>query len=794
MRPRRLELEGFTSFRARTVVEFGDEDLFVLTGATGAGKSSLIDAMIFALYGTIPRLEDGRLVHPVISQGSEQAKVRFDFNVDGRSYSAVRVVRRTRQGANVREARLESEGAVLAGSAKELDAKVEQVIGLGLEQFTTCVVLPQGEFATFLHAKPRDRQDLLVRLLGAQIYERVRQAAQAREAAAKQSAELAERELEGLTGANEAALREVKTRLRALEKLLRKIEAVQPELEALLRSASEQENAANGLVGEAERLERLRVPDTVQPLAARLAELRRDLGVKRGEREAREDATAAAAEGRAKLGDPRPLEAALLDHRELAEVRQRIAAGANELAAIAARVESPRQAHEAAKTAREQAEERLAALEREHAAHVLSDALVPGQACPVCQQPVAKVPHRRKPAQLGSAKLHLERAKQAEATADRALREAEGALAQADGRAKAEVEREKRIQVRLAKAPPLERIEDALKSIAAADEKKTRADAAAVNARDAERRVEKGLHAHEAQVSAAWAQFDSAWSTVATLEPPAPNRADLEASWRALVDSGERLAPKRRAAAQAARDAAAEANRGAAQKLAEQLSECARQAVEVGRRLPRDAVADALAEARARVGAIERGIARATELRSRVETERRAAHTAGALERHLRANGFERWLLEEAFERLVRGASALLREQLSGGQYSLRCDSNLNFEVVDHRNADEPRSIRTLSGGETFLASLALALALSDDVAQLAAGGAARLDALFLDEGFGALDSDVLDTVATAIEELGARGRMVGIVTHVRELADRIPVQYRVTRGPSGSSVERVVL
>ena len=89
--------------------------------------------------------------------------------------------------------------------------------------------------------------------------------------------------------------------------------------------------------------------------------------------------------------------------------------------------------------------------------------------------------------------------------------------------------------------------------------------------------------------------------------------------------------------------------------------------------------------------------------------------------------------------------------------------------VVDHNNADELRLARTLSGGETFLASLSLALALSDDVAQLAAHGAARLDALFLDEGFGTLDPDTLDTVASVIEALGARGRMVGLITHVAE-------------------------
>jgi DNA repair protein SbcC/Rad50 len=112
--------------------------------------------------------------------------------------------------------------------------------------------------------------------------------------------------------------------------------------------------------------------------------------------------------------------------------------------------------------------------------------------------------------------------------------------------------------------------------------------------------------------------------------------------------------------------------------------------------------------------------------------------------------------------------------------------------VVDYVNAGQVRSARTLSGGETFLASLALALALADQVAGLAAAGAARLDALFLDEGFGTLDPDTLDVVATALDELGARGRMVGVVTHVRELAERLPVRFEVSKTAGAAAIERV--
>ena len=83
-------------------------------------------------------------------------------------------------------------------------------------------------------------------------------------------------------------------------------------------------------------------------------------------------------------------------------------------------------------------------------------------------------------------------------------------------------------------------------------------------------------------------------------------------------------------------------------------------------------------------------------------------------------------------------------------------------------------------------------LALSDSHADLAPEGAPGLDSLFLDEGFGTLDPETLDVTAAAIEELGASGRMVAIVTHIRELAERMPLRFEVTKSPTTSTVTRV--
>jgi exonuclease SbcC len=127
---------------------------------------------------------------------------------------------------------------------------------------------------------------------------------------------------------------------------------------------------------------------------------------------------------------------------------------------------------------------------------------------------------------------------------------------------------------------------------------------------------------------------------------------------------------------------------------------------------------------------------------------------------------------------------------LSGGQFDLTHEDG-DFYVIDHTDADSRRSVRTLSGGETFQASLALALALSAQMSALAAAGAARLDSIFLDEGFGTLDPETLEVVATTLETLAQGQRMVGVITHVAALAERVPVRFMVSRDARTSSVTR---
>ena len=157
------------------------------------------------------------------------------------------------------------------------------------------------------------------------------------------------------------------------------------------------------------------------------------------------------------------------------------------------------------------------------------------------------------------------------------------------------------------------------------------------------------------------------------------------------------------------------------------------------------------------------------------------------------------WVLQARFEEVLVFANERL-SQMSSGRYELirvaeetgqrRRRKGLGLAVVDHLGNERTRDPRTLSGGETFYVSLSLALALADVVS--AESGGVSLETLFIDEGFGTLDADILQAVMAQIDHLRAGGRTVGIVSHVAELRDQIVERIAVRRVVSGGSTLRV--
>jgi DNA repair protein SbcC/Rad50 len=794
VRPARLELEGFTAFRRPTIVDFAGVDLFALVGPTGAGKTSIVDALTFALYGSVPRLDDRRAVAPVISQNLTEARVRLDFTVDGTPHSAVRIVRATRGGATTKEARLLRGEEVVAGTADEVTEAVTGLLGLTFEHFTTCVSLPQGQFARFLHDKPRSRQDLLVRLLDLGLYDRVAVVARQRAAADRAAADVAAGQLARLAGATAEARAAAADRAAVLAALAARLAAERPAVDELAAAADAARARADDVAERLRLLDALAAPPGVDELAAQVAEAER---IRSRCAELDEEAVSAVAEAEERLAalpDRRSREAARDDHHRRSELAASLARGEAAEAEATAAVAAAAAAVEAAAAARaERAAKRevvLVALR----AQALVPELVVGGDCPVCGQPVHALPAHEPPADL-------DRADAAVAAADAALAAAVAASTEAGTRQARVDEKLTRVRAdlaavdeRLAGAPDLDAVEHDLALL-------SEADTALDKARQAERDARKAVAAagrHYAALAErerdARRAFDAARDTVAAFGPPPAGRRDLAADWSALLVWAADRRPALGAELADHRAAADRARAAAAERRDAVAAACRDAGVDPGRSgaWPGEAVAAAHARAEAEVARLDEQLAGAEALRAEQAAATGRQQVADSLAGLLAANRFEKWLLDEALHQLVAGASELL-DELSSGAYALAVDGRSGgFGVVDHTNASQVRSARTLSGGETFLASLALALALADQLAGLAMAGAARLEALFLDEGFGTLDPATLDVVAAALDELGARGRMVGVVTHVRELADRLPVRFEVTKVGGSSAVERV--
>lgn len=143
-------------------------------------------------------------------------------------------------------------------------------------------------------------------------------------------------------------------------------------------------------------------------------------------------------------------------------------------------------------------------------------------------------------------------------------------------------------------------------------------------------------------------------------------------------------------------------------------------------------------------------------------------------------------LRDFALEIMFRQMGSLANDQLrylTSERYQLKVEGIGDLTVIDRWNANEERPVETLSGGESFLTSLALALALAD-----LSRGRAQLNSLFLDEGFGTLDTETLDVAIAALEGLRMQGRSIFLISHIQELTRRLPVKINVRKRGNGSS------
>ncbi len=866
MRPLRLTLKGFTAFRDEQTLDFTDLDVFAVSGPTGSGKSSLLDAMTFALYGKVERV--GTQVGQLISQGQPAMAVEFDFAVGDRAY---RVTRRAQAKGptKILLAKRSSDGSWEqagegADRVRDVNAMIEETVGLSYEGFTRSVLLPQGRFQEFLVGEPKKRREILTELLGLSLFGRMAARANsiAKEAGVRSDTltGMLEQDFADVTGEavqeSEAAAAVARTKERALVKAARDADRISARWDEARRSVAdlrgccrEASDAASKARAEAGELIEL-----AEGAAAAQAVVARCREAAAGVQAAHDVARAALERHEAGSGSAKELADARLAAHRLAEAATARASAATLLASTLEVSVALVKTRDAAALGVTAATKHRAARERdlataqevhEQAKHAdlvaaVSVGLGVGDPCPVCGSPLAEAPAKPAARELAAAAKVERDARAALEAAARSLSNAERAADRAERDLESNAAERERLEREVGRfEAALREQREALAALLAGGGGGVPDDPVAGVDRliaERERLVAEERAAATAVSDAGRALLEAEQDRERVLARLEGRRAAVVADHRGLLDRAARafgdgrlpitlpaapaptggaegtdgadgaraLAAHAEAVSAALEDLASSLEAEVAERsgleasLIEELVRAVAGLVEPSPSLEEfaRAIHDARHEAAAsaatagqRASDLAARLRRKEDVLQEVAALDRRARVFRALANELRDNRLVAYLQEEALHLLAAAGSDRLRS-ISDGRYRLVCRSD-EFLVVDTWNADEERSVRTLSGGETFLASLSLALALADQHRSLSTTDRARLDSLFLDEGFGTLDQEALRTVVEAIGQLGHDGRLVGIITHVRELAEEFS-RIEVEKSPQGSRLRLV--
>lgn len=815
MRPHELTLEGFRSHRQRAVFDFRGRRLVGVVGPIGSGKSSLLEAVVFALYGKTPTFE--RETRSLIHQLADGAQVQLVFEVDGQVWRATRAIRRKGQSQHKLEHLHadDPEADVLETIVQErpVRERIEQLLGLDFSAFCRSVMLAQGRFQEFLHATPRERTDVLKGVFG---YERFDAAlVVARERAAAAEGELTALMEEG-THLEEARTQLEVARAEGTAATARhhELEAAAARIGALtqeVRGAEHEAQRARGRAQEAASLARsLPHADDVATIVERAeitdAVVREDedtlatAGTSLADAEASAVAVAERVGGRDAVGVIADV-VARLDHEATAvsAARQSTDAATHAVRDAEQEREARQAEHTAAaddesqaaraivQTAATAAEADAALHEARHAdmATELRRGLAEGRRCPVCAQVVMAIPRAARAPKLTAAENALTEARGAEQDARAAhVRTTQVAAAAAERLAAAEGlvprRREELGAAELARrgaeaacgATQSELVDhlgegDPRALLAARRRELEEAERAVEEARAAERDARATLDEARSDGKEADVRLEAVrdlllatWGRVGEMISVPSQPAGVRAAFEAL---GEQLAAD---LAEADADTAT-ADDAVATHLAALGSELANVGLH-----PDDDIVRVLGEAKGteaaaaqRVADLEATLARGSDLEARLGGAVDRRDLARRLTADLQPSKFLGFVLEEERRALAELGSHHF-EELTDGAYRFTDDDR--FYIIDVNAAATERSADSLSGGETFLASLALALALAEMVTR----GGGRLDSFFLDEGFGSLDPEHLDRAMDGIARLvaGDADRLVVLVSHVEQM------------------------
>lgn len=874
MRPERLRISAFGPYAGEEDMDFSvleNHTLFLICGPTGAGKSTILDAMCYALYGkTSGAVRSGEDLRSNYVGYDRKTYVEFDFAIGDRHYriyrSPTQLLERQKGDrskpvehkgkADFYE--IDEEGREKAHiTSKGVDSAVEKLLGVGLEQFRQIILLPQGDFRKLLLADSSDRQKIMEQLFQTGIYlafeKRLQEETQKlkteysrgelqRTTLLETCRSESEEELEKQAEINEKVLKEKETEFMQADK----------EQQVFLRAYDE----ANVLHGAFLRLE------TAETALKRMEEKRKEKEELRGHikmiraaqsvtKEWSEAVNAkkqqrTAAETLEKAAADLPVkEKAKAEAKQALELFEKEKPKQKERIEMKGKLEQYRNPSRSYGTAKREAErlagiyavkqkeaerlrEQVSAAEKKAAedkknwlcrnrifmegqAFVLAEKLTDGQPCPVC----GSLSHPA-PAAAGEDRIMEKDVKDAERQmhlsedAEKKIRhEAESYQARELAAAKESADKAMTVLSELEKNLPaayrdslalekeikdLEtRISSFEKSLEQAEEKRKNAETIYQALKEQKELLEKQagefLKVSEEKncilkIKVAEAGFTD-WFECSRYMKEVPRleayENDLKIYDQSVHAEEEKIKGEKEKTAGKTKPDMNDWNEKRT-KLLESMKQFVAEKAEKETELKKQK------ETLKKLYQLKETQKEISEKYSLV------AHLWEIAQGKETGINLERFVLGALLDAVTEKANLRLME-MSGNRYELlrkrgersdgRKKAGLDLEVFDG-NTGRARPAATLSGGETFLASLSLALGLADVVQEYAGG--VHLDAMFIDEGFGSLDSESLDLAMKTLQELKGQNRLIGLISHVGGLEERIPAKLRVTKTQTGST------
>ncbi len=911
MRPVTLTMSAFGPYAGETTLEMdklGDRGLYLITGDTGAGKTTIFDAIAYALYGQASGdVREAGMLRSKYADPKTLTFVELTFAYAGKTY----VVRRnpeyqrpSKKGTGVTKQRAEAElkypdGRILT-KTKEVTGAVEEILGLNRDQFSQIAMIAQGDFLKLLLAKTDERKEIFRKLFKTHKYGVLQEKLRSR----FNELEQRKQELRQSLEQHMADIRYPETQepgqeaeiglpieriLESLEAVIRQDEKTRRDREQALNKADGELTAVSELIGKGQAYEK-----TKRQLESERAELEKHRERKAHAMDIFEQEKAKApqreqlAESIQELTKQLPAYEELLrlsrevrhQEEELEKQDETAMRHRNAIAALEETLSHQREEQETVKNADvdlekvendrrkakeshrqlqglkgqmqelEQTQQELmrAEAEYEKIAHkakrmlsnyneksqsfldeqagMLAKELREGTPCPVCGSTAHPSPAQWKEtapteAQVNKAKKEWEKAAQQQSEASAATAEARGKAESQQKEAKRQIElllgqwdlseTESRLR---------EKLDETEKQLAHLERKKTTAISRAERKRALEKEIPQGQQRLEQEKTAL---IDVEKRIISLTEAAGNLREKQDALSNTLAFESKELAEQQIQQLQTNKDEMETSWQEAEQTLnecKEQETACQGSIEALERQLRQETQID-LAQEQERQERIQKEKGDISQemqdAKSRLDRNKDTLAQLRAKARELKKleqewtwmkplsdtangslNGKEKVMIETYvqmtyFDRILHRANARLMV-MSGGQYELkrrreadnrRSQSGLELDVIDHYNGTE-RSVKTLSGGESFKASLSLALGLSDEI-QASAGGI-QLGTMFVDEGFGSLDEDSLQQAMQALSQLTEGNRLVGIISHVGELKEKIDTQIVVKKDKFGGS------